>query len=225
MQTGKTVKDWKDTVRQQLDSKGFAQIPVNKYSGYVYDAVWLYAQALDRLIKQNKSYIQDIHSERSVNEFVKIIGESDFHGVTGRINFANGHSRLSNIKIIQWYDNETHEIGIYEPDYNAAPISDAAIFPTKDPAAVADILAGQGRLLEWNKHNIRWKTPDGVRPNDHSKDCSILSDLATALNIECEHAIIFAFVLGFGLLLCCVLCVCFVFKRRSVNLFTSRRVH
>ena len=26
--------------------------PINKYSGYVYDGVWLYALALDRLIKE-----------------------------------------------------------------------------------------------------------------------------------------------------------------------------
>ena len=49
--------------------------------------------------RQNKSYIQDIHSPRSVDEFVNIIAETDFHGVSGRINFANGHSRLSNIKV------------------------------------------------------------------------------------------------------------------------------
>ena len=52
------------------------------------------------LIKQNKSYIQDIHSERSVNEFVKIIQKTDFDGVSGRINFVNNqHSRLSNVKV------------------------------------------------------------------------------------------------------------------------------
>lgn len=104
MQTGNTVAEWQGSIREQLDQGGFETTPTNKYSGYVYDAVWLYALALDRLIKQNKSYIQDIHSERSVNEFVKIIGESDFHGVTGRINFANGHSRLSNIKVRALHD-------------------------------------------------------------------------------------------------------------------------
>jgi hypothetical protein len=44
-----------------LDKHSFNGKHPNKYSGYVYDAVWLYALALDRLIKQNKSYIQDIH--------------------------------------------------------------------------------------------------------------------------------------------------------------------
>ena len=88
-------------MKEKLDNTPFDASHPNKYSGYVYDAVWLYAKALDSLIKQNKSYIQDIHSERSVNEFVKIIQQTDFQGVSGRINFVNGqHSRLSNVKVI-----------------------------------------------------------------------------------------------------------------------------
>ena len=43
-----------------------------------------------------------------------------------------------------------------------------------------------------------------------------LADFATALDMECEHAIIFAFVIGFAVLLCSVLTVCFAFKRRRV---------
>ena len=69
------------------------------FCSYVYDAVWVYALALDQLIKQNQSYIQEIHSDRSINKFVEIIGNTDFHGVSGRINFVHGHSRLSNIKV------------------------------------------------------------------------------------------------------------------------------
>ncbi len=100
MQTGHRVSQWKDRLRETLSNNHFDTNHPNKYSGNVYDAVWLYALALDRLIKQNKSYIQDIHSERSVGEFVKIIADTDFHGVTGRINYASGrNSRLSNVKV------------------------------------------------------------------------------------------------------------------------------
>ena len=207
METGDTVGRWKDSLRAQIDrspSSAMYGKPINKYSGYVYDGVWLYALALDRLIKQNNSYIQEIHSERSVKKFVEIIAESDFHGVSGRINFANGrgHSRLSNIKIIQWYGNDTHEIAVYEPDYEG------------------DV--DNGRLTQFLAHQIRWQTPDGSKPNDHAKDCSILSDFATALDMECEHAIIVAFVIGFAVLLCSVLSVCFVFKRRYEMKMTAR---
>lgn len=98
MQTGITVSEWKAQMEEEVTKKGIFHRP-NKYSGNVYDAVWLYALALDKLVRQNKSYIQDFHTERSINKFVNIIKDTDFYGVTGRINFVTGHSRLSNIKV------------------------------------------------------------------------------------------------------------------------------
>ncbi len=98
MQTGKTVGEWRRDMTTAIASMKNFQRP-NKYSGNVYDAVWLYALALDRLVRQNKSYVQDLHSERSIQKFVNIISETDFYGVTGRINFVHGHSRQSNIKV------------------------------------------------------------------------------------------------------------------------------
>ena len=99
--TGETVYSWRQKLSALLeaDPSRFGTTHPNKYSGYVYDAVWVYALALDTLIKQNQSYIQDIHSERSVNKFVDIIRATDFYGVSGRINFAHGNSRLSNVKV------------------------------------------------------------------------------------------------------------------------------
>ena len=100
MQTGGTVSAWRTEVKNVLDNFKFDGDNPNKYSGYVYDAMWLYAQSLDRLIKQNQSYNQDIHSRRSIKKYVDIISKMDFDGVSGRINFPNnGHSRLSNIKV------------------------------------------------------------------------------------------------------------------------------
>merc|ERR1719510_1162859 len=78
VQTGETVSAWRQRLKQKLkqhskklneepNEKSDFNIEANKYSGYVYDAVWLYALALDKLVKQDQSYIQDIHSNRSVN--------------------------------------------------------------------------------------------------------------------------------------------------------------
>ena len=100
MQTGRTVSEWRREVKNRLDRHNFDGDHPNKYSGYVYDAVWLYAQSLDHLIKQNQSYIQDIHSSRSIKKYVDIITGMDFYGASGRISFPNnGHARLSNIKV------------------------------------------------------------------------------------------------------------------------------
>ena len=59
MQTGQNVANWREKLNEKLQSEDrFNTTEPNKYSGYVYDAVWLYALALDKLIKLNQSYIQ-----------------------------------------------------------------------------------------------------------------------------------------------------------------------
>ena len=59
MQTGENVANWREKLNEKLQSEDrFNTTEPNKYSGYVYDAVWLYALALDKLIKLNQSYIQ-----------------------------------------------------------------------------------------------------------------------------------------------------------------------
>ena len=92
-------------------------------SGYVYDAVWLYALALERLVQTDETYLQNLHSNRSVEAFVDIIKNIDFNGVSGRINFHGRSSRLSDIDIIQWYKKndldklQPYKIGVYRPNY------------------------------------------------------------------------------------------------------------
>jgi len=181
---------------------------LNKYSGYVYDAVWLYAKSLDTLVRQsNKSYIQNLHSPRTVEEFVKIINQTDFQGVSGRINFKGRTSRLSNIRIMQWRQPRNSskfqwfEVGEYEPNYD------------KDLTASLDN-STNGQLTEWDPEAIVWQTVDGKKPLDNPKECGILSSFATNLDIECQLAITIAFIIGFALLLLNLFIVLLIFKRR-----------
>ena len=87
----------------------------------MYDAVWLYALALEKLVQEDETYLQNLHSNRSSDALVKIIKEIDFNGVSGRINFPGRSSRLSDIDIIQWSrqgDTLTGDtVGVYKPDY------------------------------------------------------------------------------------------------------------
>jgi hypothetical protein len=181
---------------------------LNKYSGYVYDAVWLYAKSLDTLVKQsNKSYIQNLHSERTVEELVKVINNTDFNGVSGRINFKGRTSRLSNIHIMQWRqsvnksDFTYFQVGEYEPDYD------------RDETVKSDNSTA-GRLSRWDLEAIIWQTPDGKRPLDDPKECGILSSFATNLDIECQLAITIAFIIGFAVLLLNLVIILLIFKRR-----------
>ena len=185
----------------------------NKYSGYVYDAVWLYANALENLTRENKSYIEELHSERTVKQFVKEIRSIDFKGVTGRIKFPkSGQSRLSNVRIMQWYKTQHehdevdlsekayyHTIGIYEPKY--------------------DKETGGGGMTHWNEKNLKWFTSDGRKPRDHSKNCGVLNMFATSLKMDCHKAMIVAFVIGFGVLFCILRLVFLVVKRRLDSFF------
>ena len=158
----------------------------SKYSGYVYDAVWMYGLALDQLIKKDKALIQDLHSEKTVEEFVKIIKELDFQGVSGRIKFANGHSRLSEIKIQQFEvvhtDNRSaevlvKEIGLYKPQ------------------------SENGSNIVWYDEKIRWRTHSGEVPSDEDRSCGPLTPFAVLLNLECQLTITVAFLIVFGLVL------------------------
>ena len=103
------------TSKQHFSRKG------KYFSGYVYDAVWLYALALEKLVQEDETYLQNLHSNRSSDALVKIITEIDFNGVSGRINFPGRSSRLSDIDIIQWCrEGDTligDTVGVYKPDY------------------------------------------------------------------------------------------------------------
>ena len=94
----------------------------------MYDAVWLYGLALERLVQQDSTFLQNLHSNRSVKAFVDIISQLDYQGVSGRINFFGRSSRLSDIDIIQWYQEPgeieltPHNIGVYRPNYTRLEI-------------------------------------------------------------------------------------------------------
>ena len=95
---------------------------LSTFSGYVYDAVWLYGLALDQLLRKDETYLQNLHSNRSVKSFVDIIKNIDFDGVSGKINFIGRSSRLSDINITQWYRRKgeteltAHNVGLYIPN-------------------------------------------------------------------------------------------------------------
>lgn len=104
---------------------------------------------------------------------------------------------------MQWYDNLTHTVGVYEPDYLDK--------------------SGRGKLIQWTPERIHWQTPDKTIPMDHSKECSILSDFATAINVECEHAIMIVFIFGFLITFVLLLSVIIIFKRRyDKNILCNR---
>lgn len=89
MQEGKTVRQWRDEYEHQVKQSSKNIGKPSNYAGYAYDAMWTYAYAVDRLIKENNGYISDYHTEPIVKQFTSIIAETDFQGVSKQVQFKS----------------------------------------------------------------------------------------------------------------------------------------
>ncbi|KAL1491180.1 hypothetical protein ABEB36_011819 [Hypothenemus hampei] len=188
MQENKTVAEW----RKEYESGGQA----SDYAGFAYDAVWVYALALDKLSKNDSEALADMHSANTTDKLVSLIAQTDFYGVSGRIKFRGGPSRFSIINILQWYDNDTHTIGEFLPNL------------TDDKP---EILGGQ---LKIDQTQIRWFTADGNVPGDGTLPPPVcpIDSFARAFNVECQTAVIILNVIVAVMLGVTVMGVCLYLK-------------
>ena len=201
-----TVGKWKDKLdaklrnfyeksRKTKDEKVsivFEDGKASKYSGYVYDAVYMYALALDKMIKKDKALIQDLHSEKTVRQLVQIIKELDFDGVSGRIKFENGHSRLSEIKIQQFEVRRSVNVGSTNIIPSELKVKEIGLYRPQ---------VQNTSEITWYSNKIRWKTETGEKPSDEDRSCGPLTPMAILLNLECQLTITVTFLIAFGLVL------------------------
>ena len=59
MQENMTVKEWRDLYHNKSKTLNFEK---SDYAGVAYDAVWVYALILDKLMKQDPEALTDLHS-------------------------------------------------------------------------------------------------------------------------------------------------------------------
>lgn len=170
MQENISIQKWLDSYSARVNS-------ISKYTAFAYDAVWAYAFAADKLLQKSKDSVENLRSKHVVNQFADLIWETDFVGLSGRVRFGQGGSRITELIIRQWRNYRSVEVGKYIPR-----------------------LIGEGRNLRTNGGNlllnenaIDW--PGGF-PDDGRFDCSF-SALAKFLNTECKNATI-----AFTALLC-----------------------
>ncbi|XP_043673459.1 uncharacterized protein LOC122631609 isoform X2 [Vespula pensylvanica] len=195
MQEGITVRQWRDRYESFCYLRN--QVPSN-YAGYAYDAMWTYAYAMDALLKENQSYVFQLHSNDTVNRLTSIIGATDFNGVSGRIKFIGGPSRYSIINVVQNIDNEMHIVGNFYPN-----ISEMGNEVT-------------GGRLDLNISAFVWLSK--TMPDDGSEPppkC-VFSGLAELLEVSCEAAIVIVNIIGFGLL-GILLIIGFIFVKRKYD--------
>ena len=60
MQEGINVSHWRQKYVNECTQY---QVAPSDYASYIYDAVWTYALALDKLLRQNNSLAADFHSD------------------------------------------------------------------------------------------------------------------------------------------------------------------
>ncbi|KAM7353626.1 uncharacterized protein ACRADG_005612 isoform 2-T3 [Cochliomyia hominivorax] len=188
MQENISIQEWLDSYSSSVNS-------VSKYTAFAYDAVWAYAFAAEKLLKESKDSFENLRSKLVANRFADLIWETDFVGLSGRVRFGQGGSRITELIIRQWRNHRSVEVGRYIPQ-----------------------LVGEGRNLRTNsgklilhENAIDWL---GEIPSDGRFDCNF-SALAKFFSIECKNATI-----AFTALLCLIAVVVislisfFFWKRR-----------
>lgn len=105
----------------------------------------------------------------------------DFEGVSGRIKFHGGSSRVSIINLVQWVNHRTITVGQFSP---------------KISEEQSQVLDG---VLTLNMSDITWMTSDGLQPDDGTEPVQtcVFQDLAELLNSDCETAVIVANIIIF----------------------------
>ncbi|KAL3182760.1 hypothetical protein MRX96_029359 [Rhipicephalus microplus] len=191
MQDNKTVASWKATYKQIAIGQGKED---SEYGGYAYDAVWVFALAVDALFKMNHSYTSSIHEDATFKELIRLINATDFHGVSGHVRFYRS-SRLTDVIIRQWVNGSQHHVGTYSPGVGDEG-DRLALGPSESLSA------------------IHW--PAGRNEGDGGEDPVLcpLEGLRRLLNTSCDLAIVVANVIGLGLFALLMISGCVVFKRR-----------
>uniref|UniRef100_A0A182WH48 receptor protein-tyrosine kinase n=1 Tax=Anopheles minimus TaxID=112268 RepID=A0A182WH48_9DIPT len=160
---GTTVREWKERYLQNLSRMGYA---ASDYAGYAYDAVWVYALAFDRLLREDPSYFSNLHSEHTTKRLMELIRATDFQGVSGRIRFNEAGSRYTIINVLQFVNGTKNIVGHFTPNISA------------------DFqLIGGSMML--NESAIVWMTRDGRAPDDGAIVCTFES-FVRIFGVDCD---------------------------------------
>ncbi|XP_059221078.1 uncharacterized protein LOC106092877 isoform X2 [Stomoxys calcitrans] len=163
MEENISIKQWRESYSARVHD-------VSMYTAFAYDAVWVYAKAVDKILTENKNSVETFRSKSMMTRLVDAIWETDFDGLSGRVRFGQGGSRITDLVVNQWRKNQSIEVGKFIPK----------IIGTR-----RNLRTNGGHLIIRTK-SITW-LPDGTPPGDGTYDCSF-SSLAEFLDMDCEKA-------------------------------------
>lgn len=171
---------------------GKAKVKPSPYANYVYDAVWVYALGLNKLLNVEPGALELLHEKSTAETLVRYFNETNFQGVSGRVRFEGG-DRPGKIQVMQFFHNITRVVGKYNPG----------------------VSLGAGTLDLYQSH-IRWLTPGGQMPSDGQPEetLCVIEDFREMFSVSCEMSIVIANVIGFGVFVILVIFVLVVIKFR-----------
>ncbi|KAK3086705.1 hypothetical protein FSP39_022204 [Pinctada imbricata] len=184
-----TIGQFKVRYAKKVGQQGGSGSP---FAGFVYDAVWVYALALDKLLRTNPGAVEKLHSKESTKALMNYIEKTRFKGLSGDVSFR-GSDRPGAINILQFFLNGTRVVGRYDPK---VPVADGG--------------------LEIIQNKIKWLTRNGSPPTDgeiEEEEC-VIEEFRKAFNVSCVMAIVIANLLGFIIFIAIVIGILIFIKVR-----------
>lgn len=196
IQGGGTVGQWRQQYEDRVKKEGHTP---SGYASFVYDGVWAYALALDKLFKTNPAGLDTIRTNHTTMLLKQNLQQTNFSGVSGRVQFRDGERYLPTVEMKQHFPNRVMTVGCVHPNMYG--------------------MCGENRhCLTMNESSIHW--PSGSRPTDGRSEpssheiCSVESFRA-ALGISCTGAIAVINAIAIGLFLVVIITLIWIcIKRR-----------
>ncbi|GFN92404.1 guanylate cyclase [Plakobranchus ocellatus] len=192
---GITVKKFQKMYAQRCADKNIKE---SMFASFVYDAVWVFANGLDVVLRQNKAALETFGTLANARALQAAIGNLSFSGVSGWIRFQAGHGNcITDLIIQQVFTNETRLVGQYKP-------VGAIGTETEDP------------LLQLDTAKIHWLSPVGAILDEfksEEEDCFI-EGIRAHLGVSCTIASVIVITLVFFLILIFAVILLLIIKYR-----------
>lgn len=125
--------------------------------------------------------MRNLESDETNEKIAQAIANMNFQGVSGRIQFSQGGSRIANINILQWQRKDFVLVGTYKPTISNRSSN-----------------SGELSLLQ---HKLSWHNDQ--LPTDGRESCALIA-IANALNTDCGTiTTVLVMILCIGLVLAC----------------------
>lgn len=195
-----------------LDSnKTLCELPDRKfiagcnYYGFAFDAMMSYAKAAQKFSSEDRKSLNVPDKSEFTRKFTKILWQTDFEGVSGRVRFGKGNSRITNITILQWFDDQYKIVGEYEPLITG----------------IRENMTTDSGLINVNESAIAWTSV----PKDGRYDCNF-SVFVQFFGSDCdnEKLTMIIILLIIGLLIICFASFIFWKRRYDSKLRRSAKV-